>query len=155
MTTDRDGLDEHKREFAWGGPLLDGIPEAARTDLAAFVDTFEPTVLIGTTGQPGVFDEAIITAMAEHVDRPLVMALSNPTSKTEGIPADMCTWAGGRALIATGSPFDPVEHGGTTIPVSQCNNVYVFPGVGMGTIVSGAREVTESMFAAASSPSTP
>ena len=150
LTADRDGLDEHKEEFAWGGALLDGIPEAARTDLAAFVDAFEPTVLIGTTGQPGVFDEPIITTMAAHADRPLVMALSNPTSKTEGIPADMCAWADGRALIATGSPFDPVEHGGATIPVSQCNNVYVFPGVGMGTIVSGAREVTESMFAAAS-----
>jgi malic enzyme len=151
LTEDRDGLDAHKREFAWAGDHLAGVPEAARTDLPGFVEFFEPTVLIGTTGRPGVFDESIITAMATHAERPLVMALSNPTSKTEGIPEDMCTWAGGRALIATGSPFDPVDYGGTTVPVSQCNNVYVFPGVGMGTIVSGAREVTESMFAAASS----
>jgi malic enzyme len=151
LVKDRPKLDEHKHEFAWAVSELDGrgVGDLERTDLAAFVAAFRPTMLIGTTGQPGVFDESIIRTMGEHVDRPLVMALSNPTSKTEGIPADMCVWTDGRALIATGSPFDPIDHKGRVIPVSQCNNVYVFPGVGMGAIVSGAREVTDSMFAAA------
>jgi malic enzyme len=147
-----DDLDEHKCEFAWPACSLPGLGVAAeaRTDLTAFAEVFHPTVIIGTTGQPGVFDEALMRTMAMHAERPLVMALSNPTSKTEGIPADIASWTEGRALIATGSPFDPVEYGDRSIPVSQCNNVYVFPGVGLGTIVSGAREVTDEMFAAAS-----
>ena len=87
--------------------------------------------------------------MRTFVATALVMALSNPTSKTEGIPADIIRWTDGRALIATGSPFDPVEHGGRSIPISQCNNVYVFPGVGLGAIVSGATQVNGAMFAAA------
>lgn len=151
LVDDREGLDEHKQEFSWTAEMMErfSVSPAARTDLAAFVAAFEPTVLIGTTGQPGVFDEAIIRTMAEHAQSPLVMALSNPTSKTEGIPADMCAWSDGRALVATGSPFDPVEYEGRQIPISQCNNVYVFPGIGMGAIVSGATQVTDSMFAAA------
>jgi malate dehydrogenase (oxaloacetate-decarboxylating) len=78
------------------------------------------------------------------------MALSNPTSKTEGIPEEIIGWTEGRAIVATGSPFDPVVYSDRTIPIPQCNNVYVFPGVGLGVIVSGARQVTEAMFAAAS-----
>ena len=151
LVEDREGLDDHKREYSWTAGMLEerGIGGEERTDLAGFIAAFEPTVLIGTTGQPGVFDEEIITTMAAHADRPLVMALSNPTSKTEGVPADICRWADGRALIATGSPFDPVEHGDRILPISQCNNVYVFPGVGMGALVSEASEVTDAMFAAA------
>jgi len=78
-----------------------------------------------------------------------VMALSNPTSKTEGVPADIVEWTGGRALIATGSPFEPVAHEDRSIPVSQCNNVYVFPGVGLGALLAGATQVNDAMFAAA------
>jgi malic enzyme len=152
LVEDREDLDEHKGEFAWKVDRLAdlGVTDPARTDLASFVEVFHPTVIIGTTGQPGIFDEEIVRTMAEHADRPLVMALSNPTSKTEGIPSDIIEWSDGRALIATGSPFDPVEFGGRSFPISQCNNVYVFPGVGLGAIISGAREVTDGMFAAAS-----
>ena len=142
VTVDRPGLDEHKVEFArTSGPATD--------DLIGFIDQFRPSVLVGTTGQPRVFGEELIRTMARHVERPLVMALSNPTSKTEGIPEEIITCTQGRALIATGSPFDPVRYGDLVIPVSQCNNVYVFPGIGMGAIVSGARKVTDAMFSAA------
>jgi malic enzyme len=96
-----------------------------------------------------VFTEPLIRSMALHVERPVVMALSNPTAKTEAVPSDVFEWTGGRALMATGSPFPPVEHHGKTLRVSQGNNVYVFPGIGMGSIITGAWTVTDSMFAAA------
>jgi malic enzyme len=149
ITSDRTEIEAFKTGFAWPAE------EAARiglgdgdhaTDVIAAV---HPTVLIGTTGQPGRFDEPIIREMAAHVDRPLVMALSNPTSKCEVVPEHALAWSDGRALVATGSPFAPVTMGDATIPISQCNNVYVFPGVGLGTIVAGATKVTDSMFAAA------
>jgi malate dehydrogenase (oxaloacetate-decarboxylating) len=108
-----------------------------------------PTILIGTSGQPGLFTPEMLSALAATVDRPLVMALSNPTSKCEATPAAVARATEGRALIATGSPFEPVSHGGRTIQVSQCNNVYVFPGVGLAAIVAEARVVSDSMFAAA------
>ncbi len=147
----RADLDDHKLEFAWTADSVAGIglDSSAMGDLSAVVEAFTPTVIIGTTGQPGVFDESIIRTMVAHADRPLVMALSNPTSKTEGAPVDIVAWSDGRALIATGSPFEPVAHGDHSIPVSQCNNVYVFPGVGLGAIVSGATVVNDEMFAAA------
>ena len=144
VLADRDGLDEHKVEFA-----LDPALSAPTDDLVGFIDKFHPTMLVGTTGQPGIFGEEVVQTMARHAERPLVMALSNPTSKTEGIPAEIIRCSQGRALVATGSPFEPVAYGDLIIPVSQCNNVYVFPGIGMGAIVSRARKVTDGMFAAA------
>ncbi len=151
LVDDRRDLDAHKREFAWSGECMAelgmGAPE--RENLVRFVEGFRPTVIIGTTGQPGIFDERVMSVMADHAERPLVMALSNPTSRTEGIPADIIGWTDGRALVATGSPFDPVAFEDRSIPVSQCNNVYVFPGVGLGAIVSGASQVNDEMFAAA------
>ncbi len=151
VVDDRPDLDAHKRDFAWTGAAVDqlGADPSVRDSLVGFVEAFKPTVIIGTTGQPGIFDQEIMEAMAAHTGRPVVLALSNPTSKTEGIPGDIIGWTKGRALIATGSPFDPVEYGGRTIPVSQCNNVYVFPGVGLGAIVSGASQVNDAMFSAA------
>ncbi|HAX82452.1 MAG TPA: NAD-dependent malic enzyme [Actinobacteria bacterium] len=144
VLADRDGLDEHKVEFAFAPAVA-----APTDDLVGFIDNFHPTVLIGTTGQPGIFGEAVVQTMARHAERPLVMALSNPTSKTEGIPEEIVRCSQGRALVATGSPFDPVAYGELIVPVSQCNNVYVFPGIGMGAIVSRASKVTDAMFAAA------
>ena len=88
--------------------------------------------------------------MARYVERPVVMALSNPTSKCEVVPRDVIEWTDGRAIVATGSPFDPVEYEGQTHTISQANNIYIFPGVGMGALISKAREVTDSMFVAAS-----
>jgi malate dehydrogenase (oxaloacetate-decarboxylating) len=87
--------------------------------------------------------------MARHVERPILFPLSNPTSRSEAAPADLLAWTEGRALVATGSPFPAVSHRGRTIPISQCNNSYVFPGLGMGVLASGARRVRSEMFLAA------
>ena len=134
---------------AWPAELAHRLGLGGQPGLLNVVRAVQPTVLIGTTGQPGLFSEEIVREMANHVDRPVIMALSNPTSKTEAVPEDVFRWTDGRALMATGSPFAPVEYNGHQLQVSQGNNVYVFPGLGLGTIVSGAREVTNGMLAAA------
>ena len=113
------------------------------------VRNVRPTILIGASGQPGTFTEAIVRAMAEHVDRPIIFPLSNPTSRAEATPADLIAWTDGRALIATGSPFDDVSYGGRRFPIAQCNNSYIFPGLGLGVLAVGARRVTDAMFMAA------
>jgi malate dehydrogenase (oxaloacetate-decarboxylating) len=105
-----------------------------------------PTALIGVSGQPGGFTEEAVRAMAQHVERPILLPLSNPTTRSEARPADLAKWTEGRALIATGSPFPAVVHNGRSLPISQCNNVYIFPGLGLGVIASGARRVTDEMF---------
>ncbi len=151
VVDDQPIVDEHKRAFAWPGALAAGLglgPNQPR-DLLAVVRALKPTVLIGSSGEPGLFSEEIVREMARHVERPLVLPLSNPTSQSEAIPKDVLQWTEGRALVATGSPFDPVEQGGRTFRIGQANNVFVFPGVGLGAIVSEARGVTEEMFAAA------
>jgi malate dehydrogenase (oxaloacetate-decarboxylating) len=145
----RSELDEHKRDVACPAELARQLGLDESSTLTDVVHALHPTVLIGTTGEAGCFTEEIVRSMATHVERPVVMALSNPTSKAEAVPADVFRWTDGRALMTTGSPFDPVEYGGRQLPVSQGNNVYVFPGVGLGTIVSGATKVTDAMFAAA------
>jgi len=151
VTSDRGELDAHKVTVAWPPEMAAaaGIDPSDKSDLVAIVNAVKPTVLIGTTGQPGVFNEQVVAAMATHVERPFVLALSNPTSKTEAVPSEVISCTQGRALVATGSPFDPVEYGGSLVPISQCNNVYIFPGVGLGAIVAESTEVTDSMFAAA------
>jgi malic enzyme len=105
--------------------------------------------LIGTCGVAGAFTEGAIREVARHTAIPLIFPLSNPTSKTEAAPVDILRWTAGRALVATGSPFEPVRWQDTTRVVGQANNVFVFPGVGLGAIVSGAREITDDMFLAA------
>ena len=150
----RDPLDDDKREFALGADSLsfhgldDGGPPA-RYDLETVVRHVRPTVLIGTSGTPGTFTEPAIRAMGEHARIPVILPLSNPTSKTEVEPAKAIEWTDGRALVATGSPFDPVEHDGRTRLIGQANNAFVFPGVGLGAIVSETREVADEMFLAA------
>ncbi|MDH2897156.1 MULTISPECIES: NAD-dependent malic enzyme [Rahnella] len=109
-----------------------------------------PTVLIGVSGQPGLFTEEIIREMHKHCARPVVMPLSNPTSRVEATPADILNWTDGAALVATGSPFAPVSHKGTLYPIAQCNNSFIFPGIGLGVIASGATRVTDGMLMAAS-----
>jgi malate dehydrogenase (oxaloacetate-decarboxylating) len=117
--------------------------------LAEVVANVRPTMLIGTSTQAGAFTEAIVRQMAAHADRPIIMPLSNPTSKCEAVPADLIRWTDGRALVATGSPFEPVGHDGRTFDIAQANNALVFPGLGLGVTVSRARRVSEGMLTAA------
>lgn len=128
---------------SWGLPvdkisLLDVIRHA------------KPTVLIGVSGQPGLFDEKLIRAMCHDCKRPIIMPLSNPTSKVEALPEDIITWTEGSAIVATGSPFPPVSYKGQLYPIAQCNNSYIFPGIGLGVLASNARKITDGMLMAAS-----
>jgi malate dehydrogenase (oxaloacetate-decarboxylating) len=118
-------------------------------DLAEVVARTHPTILIGTSTQPGVFSEAIVTDMAAHTDRPIIMPLSNPTSRSEAQPADLINWTRGRALVAAGSPFPPVTLDGVRYDIAQANNALIFPGLGTGVIVSRASRVSDGMLAAA------
>ena len=117
--------------------------------LAEVVRQAHPTMLIGTSTQPGAFTEAIVAEMAAHVARPVIMPLSNPTSHAEARPADLIAWTGGRALIATGSPFEPVSYQGMRYEIAQANNALIFPGLGLGVTVARARRVSDGMLAAA------
>lgn len=107
------------------------------------------TVLVGVSAQAGAFTEEIVRAMAAGTERPIIFPLSNPTSKSEAIPADLLRWTEGRAIIGTGSPFAPVQYGNRLIPISQVNNSYIFPGLALGILVSRARRVTDTMMMAA------
>ena len=106
----------------------------------------KPTVLVGVSGQGGAFTETVIRTMAEHAERPVIFPLSNPTSRSEATPEHLLAWTNGRALIGTGSPFEPVAWDGKMIPINQTNNSYIFPGVGLGVLAVGARRVTDAMF---------
>jgi malate dehydrogenase (oxaloacetate-decarboxylating) len=107
------------------------------------------TILIGLSTARGAFTEAIVREMGRKVARPIIFPLSNPTSKSEAKADDLIRWTDGRALVATGSPFAPVPYGGRAIPIAQCNNIYIFPAMGLGVVASGARRVTDTMILAA------
>jgi len=143
-------IEDYKASFAhppgrvpWAqvGERSAGLPEVVRRTRA--------TVLLGLSGQPGSFDEAVVRAMAANCPRPLVFPLSNPTSLAEAEPEAVYRWSGGRAIVATGSPFPDVAHDGRSYVVGQGNNAFIFPGVGLGAVAVAAREVTDEMFTAA------
>jgi malate dehydrogenase (oxaloacetate-decarboxylating)(NADP+) len=141
LVSGRESIVDHKRPYAHDHPPVDDFLEA--------VKTLKPTALIGVSGQPKTFTKDIVEAMAEFNDRPIIFALSNPTSKSECSAEEAYTWTEGRGIFASGSPFDPVKLGDRTFVPGQGNNAYIFPGVGLGAIVSGARVVTDEMFLAA------
>ena len=143
--------DPHKRPFALDDAAMARyeFSKDANYELLEVVRRVRPTVLIGTTAQAGTFTEPIIRAMAGHVDRPLVLPLSNPTSKAECTPADAIEWSDGRAIVATGTAFNSVCRDGRTHVIAQANNVFIFPGMGLGCILSGVQEVNDSLFLAA------
>jgi len=105
----------------------------------------KPTVLVGVSGAPGLFSKEVIKEMNLHCERPIVFPLSNPTSRVEATPNDIIRWTDGKALVATGSPFEPVVHNGTTYPIAQCNNSYIFPGIGLGVLAVNASRITDEM----------
>ncbi|WP_045418339.1 NAD-dependent malic enzyme [Vibrio campbellii] len=105
----------------------------------------KPTILIGVSGAPGLFSEEVIKEMHKHCKRPIVFPLSNPTSRVEATPNDIIRWTNGEALVATGSPFEPVVHEGRSYPIAQCNNSYIFPGIGLGVLAVNAKRVTDEM----------
>ena len=107
------------------------------------------TVLVGVSAQAGTFTEEIVRELAKNAERPVIFPLSNPTSKSEATPEDILRWTEGRALVATGSPFAPVEVNGNSIPISQCNNSFIFPGLALGTLISQAHRVSDGMIMAA------
>jgi len=143
--------DAHKKPFVWPRALAEsvGLASGRSRDLESVIRAVKPTVLIGTSGEAGAFKEAAIREMAKHAARPVVLPMSNPTANSEATPADVMAWTEGRALVATGSPFEPVTYAGRRIVIGQANNAFVFPGVGLGAILSEAREVTDSMFTVA------
>lgn len=145
LTQQREFGDDYKKELAWSEAQVQAIGLDEQRDLAAVVRCFKPTILIGSSGQAGAFDESLVRMMAAANERPLIMPLSNPTANCEAAPADVIQWSDGRALIATGSPFPAVEFDGITHQIGQGNNVFIFPALGMATLLSGARVVTDNM----------
>ena len=147
----RTDLEVHKREVALQREELRlvGLSDPPPNSLEEVIKAVKPTVLIGTTGQPGDFTPAAIRAMAAGCERPIILPLSNPTSKAECTPSEALQNSDGRALVATGSPFEPVQFNGHKHVIGQCNNAFVFPGVGLGVLISEASRVTDSMFLAA------
>jgi malate dehydrogenase (oxaloacetate-decarboxylating) len=117
--------------------------------LADVIGQINATILIGLSTVTCAFSEGIVREMALRIERPIIFPLSNPTSKCEATPEDLIRWSDGRALVATGSPFAPVNYAARTIPIAQCNNVYIFPAIGLGIVASRARRVTDAMLLAA------
>ncbi|HKQ47217.1 MAG TPA: NAD-dependent malic enzyme [Phycisphaerae bacterium] len=147
----RNDLNAAKREFAAGPDVLAslGLENPEGTTLAEMVARYRPTILVGTSAKAGLFTEQVIREMAAHIQRPVIFAFSNPNCKAECKPDDAIRWTDGRAVVATGSPFPPVEYQGRTHVIGQGNNVFIFPGLGLGAIVAEAHEINDRMLLAA------
>jgi malate dehydrogenase (oxaloacetate-decarboxylating) len=147
----RTDLTAEQRRFALPASAVSSWPKTAngRCGLADVVGSVPATVLIGLSTAAGAFTEPIVRAMARASDRPIIFPLSNPTDRAEAVPSDLSRWTDGRAIVATGSPFAPVEIGGRKVPIAQCNNVFVFPALGLGVVAAKARRVTDRMLLAA------
>ena len=152
LVEDMTGLEPQMKPFAQPMAAVTGwvLEKPDRISLRDVVRNAKPTVLIGLTAQAGLFDRAILERMAANDPRPVIMPLSNPNSKSECTPADVCAATKGMGLVATGSPFPPVTRDGKPCRMSQCNNMYIFPGVGLGALVAKSSKVTPGMFLAAS-----
>ncbi len=145
---DRPGLDDFKATYARSAEEIATYDcrDFSRISLVETVTNAKPTILIGTSGTPGTFSEEVVRAMASINERPVVFPWSTPTSNSECTPEQALQWSGGRAIVATGSPFAPVYHDGKKHRIGQCNNSFVFPGVGLGLTVCEASKVSDGMF---------
>ena len=140
----------YKLEMSWSQQHAASLGlDGTHHNLERVCEAFKPTVLIGASGQPGAFSEAVIRQVADRVERPVILPLSNPTDQSEVFPVDAITWSQGRALVAAGSPFADVSYGDKTYRIGQGNNAFIFPGIGLGAILAKAKKVTDSMFYAA------
>ena len=149
-----DGMPEllpFQQGFARSQQLLQDweLEQPGKISLLDVIINAKPTILLGLSGQPNQFTEKMVRTMANYCKRPIIFPLSNPTSRAEAIPQDILTWTAGNALVATGSPFDPVTINGRQIDIAQCNNSYIFPGIGLGVVAGHAKRVTDSMMMAA------
>jgi malate dehydrogenase (oxaloacetate-decarboxylating) len=151
LHTERADIRGQQRAYArpWSEVASWARSQPNRVSLAEVVQEARPTILIGLSTVAGAFNEPLVRTMAKGVERPMIFPLSNPTAKSEAIPKDLLQWTDGKVIIATGSPFSPVEFGGRSIAIAQCNNVYIFPALGLGVVASGARRVTDGMILAA------
>ncbi|MFH0256635.1 NAD-dependent malic enzyme [Vibrio rumoiensis] len=138
-------LDFQQRLVQKNKHLKDWKGEEQGYSLLDVMHNAKPTVLIGVSGVPGLFSQEVIETMHAHCERPIIFPLSNPTSRVEGTPQDIFQWTNGKALIATGSPFAPVKYEGKDYPIAQCNNSYIFPGIGLGVLAVSASRVTDEM----------
>jgi len=149
LTDGMDGILSFQKPYVRSeAEVADWERENGIITLMETVKQVKPTILIGTSGVAGAFTEAIVKEMAKSVERPIIMPMSNPTHLAEAVPADLIEWTDGKALIATGSPFEPVEYKGVSYEIGQSNNAFVFPGLGLGSIVVKAKLITDSMFIA-------
>jgi malate dehydrogenase (oxaloacetate-decarboxylating) len=151
LHTGRKDLTPEQRVYAQPADRVADWPRTfhGTIGLADVIGRIDATILIGLSTVHGAFTETIVREMARKVERPVILPLSNPTARSEADPNDLLAWSGGRALVATGSPYAPVRYEGRTIPIAQCNNVFIFPAVGLGVVASGARRVTDGMMLAA------
>ena len=148
----RKDLSEEQRVYAQPLERLADFPRSFpnnQVGLSDVIHKMDASILIGLSTLPGAFSEPIVREMARKCQRPIILPLSNPTSKSEAVPEDLLRWTEGRALIATGSPFPDVDYNGRKMRISQCNNVYIFPAVGLALLATRARRVTDGMFLAA------
>ncbi len=152
LISDREGLDSYKQELTWSPELAAELALERRdmTDLTKVVAACRCNVLIGASGQGAAFNKSVIAAMIANSDSPVVLPMSNPTTISEAVPEDIMRWSDGKALVATGSPFDPVSVNGEERRIGQANNVFVFPGIGLGAIIAGASRISDGMINASS-----
>jgi malate dehydrogenase (oxaloacetate-decarboxylating) len=151
LVDDASGLRDFQKPYARPASEVAQWPSDGERGISLneVVGRIHPTILIGTSAITGAFTEPMIREMAKGVARPIILPLSNPTALAEAVPADLIRWTEGKALVATGSPFDPVIYGGVAYRIAQANNAMLFPGLGLGTIVSRARSMSDGMFTAA------
>ena len=149
LTSDRRDLSEAQRRLAQPPTAVAAADPGSAPRLRDVVAAVEPTALLGFSTAAGAFTEEVVRMMAAHVRRPIIMPLSNPTSRSEARPQDLADWTQGRALIATGSPFPPMQIGDELVPVAQCNNVFAFPGIGLAVTAVDATRITDAMLTAA------